>query len=166
MNTVDELLDVLAAAELTLLKRYAHVAPRILDVPDLPPPVTTALRIRLSVSRAVRGEMPGDWHDERLSRVRRQADEAMGRALQITKRLDALLAERNRLRDLLDVYRAYARDKAFERDGRPLEGGEPAELYDKASDLLYRGPVDLDRAERYVRRYVEAVRRRFPEETS
>lgn len=164
MTSLDELAEAVVAAERRAMERYSHVAPRVLDVPRLPPPFGTALRIRLSVLGAVRDEVPADWRDHRLAVTRRQAEAARDRALRIAERLDGLLEERGRLRGRLDVYRTYARNKAYERDGRPLEDGELDARYGKAYELLYRGPVDLNRAARYVRRYVEAVQRRFPED--
>jgi hypothetical protein len=166
VTSLDQLAADLAAAERTAMERYAYVAPRILDVPALRPPFATALRLRLSVLREVRTEVPADWYDRRLAAARRQAETARDRALRTTERLDELLGERRRLRDRLDVYRSYARNKAYERDGTPLEDGELGARYDKAYELLYTGLVDLDRAARHVRSYMDAVRRRFPEENS
>lgn len=164
LDDLDELAAALAPAELRAMERYAHVAPRILDVPPLRPPFATALRIRLAVLRAMRDRVSADSYARRVTDLRERAESARERALWVIDRLDALLGERDRLRDRLVVYRAYARDEAFRRDGRPLEDGELAELHDRAADLLYHGLVDLDRARRRVRRYVDAVKRRFPEE--
>lgn len=164
MTALEELADAVAAAERKAMERYAYVAPRILDVPRLRPPFATALRLRLAVLRAVREEVPEAWYDHGLVVARQQAEAAKDRASQIIARLDELIGERDRLRGRLDVYRTYARNKAYERDGWPLEDGELDARFDKAYELLYTGPVDLDRAARYVRRYVEAVRRRFPED--
>lgn len=165
MTSLAELAGALAAAEREAMERYAYAAPRILDVPTLRTPFATALRVRLSMLTAMRAEMPADWYDSRLADARQQAEAARDRALLIIARLDELLGERRRLREWLDVYRVYARNRTYERDGVPLEESALSVGYDKAYELLYRGPVDLDRAARYVRRYIEAVRLQFPEES-
>jgi hypothetical protein len=164
MTSLEDLAEAVVAAERQAMERYAYVAPRILDVPRLRPPFGTALRIRLSVLGAVRPEMPVGRHSHLLAVARRQAEAAQDRALRTTERLDQLLEVRARLRGRLDAYQAYAQNKAFEQDDRPLEDEELDARYTRAYQLLYRGPVDLDRAARYVRRYVAAVRRRFPED--
>lgn len=63
----------------------------------------------------------------------------------------APLARRNELRGLLDAYRAKA--QAFGRD----EDGVLTGMHTCARDVLYAAPCDLDRAERLVGEYVEAV---------
>lgn len=162
---LDRLVEDLARIERRTAERYDHAARRFFDVPEPATPVAASLRVRLAMVRHARGAREEAGRERRLAGIRDAAERAAARAARIDERIGELLERRAMLRRRLDVYLAYARREAYERDGRPLEDDVLNAHHERAHAALYTGPMDLDQAERLVQRFVAAVRRRFPEVT-
>lgn len=153
------LVEALATAEDEACEKHSHAAYRIAHVPRPVVAAAAALRIRLSVLRAAGGAADGGWWSAELDACERTVAECRGSLRALLAGLDALLARRNALRSELDVYRELAADSGFEEDQR-------LDLYyQRARDLLWTPPCDLDRAAQAVRAYYQAILRRQGEPT-
>ncbi|MDP9794205.1 hypothetical protein J2S43_002717 [Catenuloplanes nepalensis] len=135
---IDARLDELAAQEQAMWERYVETARRVADVPR---PGRTADLLRAQAGQRSR-------HPSFRDRI----DEARSRAAATVTALDALLARRAELRQLLGAYR----DRAI-RAGH-VEDRDLDELHRAAYRLLHRNPCDLPGADAAVRRYAEAIR--------
>ncbi|MGI5153390.1 trypsin-like peptidase domain-containing protein [Plantactinospora sp. CA-294935] len=143
------------AAEQVARERYAYVAGRVRPVPA-PSSHEPGLRLRLTALRAAAAR-PGDTPLlPGIESCRRKADRALDAARQARRQLEALLDDRDRLRDRLDGYRAGV--PAPLREDRELTG-----LYREAHEALWHGPADLVACAVLVDRYAAMIRRRVAE---
>ncbi|GIG86629.1 S1 family peptidase [Plantactinospora endophytica] len=143
------------AAEQAARERYAYVAARVAPAP-VPSFREPALRLRLTALRAAAAQ-PGETPLlPRIESCRRRADLALDAARQARRELDALLDERDRLRDRLDGYRSGVPE-------RLREDPELTTRYRDAHEALWRGPAELSACAALVDRYGAAIRRRAAE---
>ncbi|MDW5323943.1 hypothetical protein [Plantactinospora sp. KLBMP9567] len=143
------------AAEQAARERYAYVAGRVGPVPA-PSSHEPGLRLRLTALRAAAAR-PGDTPLlPGIESCRRKADRALDAARQARRQMEALLDDRDRLRDRLDGYRAGV--PAPLREDRELTG-----LYREAHEALWHGPADLAACAVLVDRYAAVIRRRVAE---
>jgi Trypsin-like peptidase domain len=147
--------EELATAEDEACEKHAYVASRITAVPPPDVDAAAALRIRLSVVRAV----GGGWAAAEFDACERTVADRLGNLRTVTTGLDTLLARRNVLRDELILYRKLAADGGLEEDQR-LD-----RYYRRAYDMLWHLACDLGRAAAAVRAYYEAILRRQGEQT-
>lgn len=146
------LVEELAAAEDELCEKHTHVAKRIKDVPSPGVAATEALRRRLSVLRAAGDAADGRWRMAELKACAQTAAQCLSDVRALLAQLDALLLRRNRLRDELKTHGEFAARYGPENE-------EIVRYSLRARRLLGTPPCDLDRAERAVRAYYQAIRR-------
>jgi hypothetical protein len=148
----------LAAAEDEVCEQHLHVAKRIKDVPPPGVAAAEALRLRLSVMRAAGAAADERWRAAELSACERAAAQCLNEVRALLARLDALLVRRNRLRGELEVYGELAAQHGLQEE-------EIVRYSLRARRLLRTPPCDLDRAERAVRAYYQAIRQQLGEVT-
>lgn len=152
------LVEDLAAAEDEVCEKHLHVAKRIKDVPSPGVAVAEALRLRLSVVRAAGDAADGQRRTAELKACEQTAAQCLSDVRALLARLDALLVRRNRLRKELETYSEFAARYGLQEE-------EIVRYSLRARRLLRTPPCDLDRTERAVRAYYQAIRRQLGEDT-
>ncbi|MFY1690821.1 trypsin-like peptidase domain-containing protein [Plantactinospora sp. WMMB782] len=143
------------AAEQAARDRYGYVAARVAGA-RAPASHEPGLRLRLTALRAAAARPGSTPLLPVVESCRRKADRALDAARRDVRELDALLGERDRLRDRLDGYLSGV--PAPLREDREL-----TELYRQAHETLWAGSADLAACGLLVDRYGEVIRRRAAE---
>lgn len=160
--------EEIAALEAEVRGEHADVAARIgRPAPPAAPDAATALRRAVediapltephraadagenASGAALRWERVG----ERLAAAERSVTDARAAVLDTRRRLAELLGRRDELRGLLGAYRARAARLGV------AEGAEPAGHYQRARELLWTAPCDLDEAAAAVAAFRAALAR-------
>jgi len=141
----------LAEREAAAARLQDEEGARFFGAPPLPRCTAARLRVRLAVARS-------SGSDRELAAVRRLADAADAALTHFERAVHHRVARCHDARAELRVHQARAA-RYFGVEDREL-----AELHSPAMHALWTQPIDLDRAQQLVRRYVREVRRRIDEE--
>jgi hypothetical protein len=155
LDRLDNLVDRVGAAEAAARAAHHNTALRILDAPPVREEFASlqlrVLRLRMGVRRLAPTDRKVSDILAALDAAEGRVADALHRARDAQRRLDALLAERDDQRGLLDAYRVLAACSGLGED-LPL-----TELFTEAHRRLWKAPCDLPAARAAVTDYLHAL---------